>query len=276
MKLADLLAAYLAAHDCGIRYRESLSRTTKKAVEAGIESVAHLKAEQVNRFLSGLSSLTATTRQNVRRELLTLWRWAFEEGMTQAPPLRVIRIKSRAIAPQAWTIRSMSDMLTKAEQDETVVSQKHNMRVCDWLPCWIVVSYDTGIRFGDALTLHSSNVRNGALVTVASKTGKKLVRPLSQYAQEAVQELLARSPDGTLFKWFLTRRRAFLAIRAFLDRHGIEGSMKYLRRSCATYIEAVRPGEATRYLQHSAPFLTAKHYVDESLLAVPAGPPPIR
>lgn len=276
MTLASLLAAYVAAHDCGIRYRESLSRTTKKAIEAGVLSVADLEPGIVNKFLSGLSSLSATTRQNVRRELLTLWRYAFEERMTEVPPMRVVKIRSRPNAPQAWAMQTMSRMLACAEKDETVVSAKHKMRICDWLPCWIVVAYDTGMRFGDVLPLRSTHIRNGSVVTIANKTGKRLVRPLSQYALDRVAELQARSPNASLFSWFLTRRRAFLSIRAFLDRHGIDGSMKYLRRSCATYIEASRPGEATRYLQHSAAAVTARHYVDESLLAVPCGPPPIK
>ena len=150
------------------------------------------------------------------------------------------------------------------------------MRICDFLPCWICVAYDSGARFADIHTMKTSQVRNGHVNIVAHKTGKRLIRPLSAYALTLVNELAQKSPNGELFLWFITRRRAMITIRKFLDRHGFEGSFKYLRRSCATYIEASRPGEATRYLQHSAASLTTKHYVDESLLAVPCGPPPIK
>lgn len=274
MSITDLLCQYLTARDCGIRYRESLSRTVRKAASAGINSVADLQPAPVNKFLAGLSSLTATTKTNVRRELLTLWRYAFEEGLTDVPPLRVMKIRLRPAAPEAWHMSVMQRMLEAAEKDQA--HTRYGMRICDWLPVWIVIAYDTGLRFSDVRSLRSDDIRGDTVVTVAQKTGKRAVRKLSQHAAEGAARLAARSPDGTLFAWFLTRRRAFLTIRAFLDRHHIAGSMKYLRRSCATYIEATRPGEATRYMQHSAPSVTARHYVDESLLAVPAGPPPIR
>jgi integrase len=273
--LADLVSRYIATRDCGVGYRQSLARTARRAGEAGILTVSDLQPEAVSKFVLGLSR-SAQTRANVRRELLTLWRYAFEEGMTEVPPMRVARIKVAAKSVEAWSHSELQRLLACAEQDVKPIGGVSNMRVCDFMPCWIVVAYDSGIRFGDMHQLKVSQVRNGHLNGVAAKTGKRLVRPLSTHALTLVNSLSKRSPDGTLFKWFLTRRRALVKIREFLDRHGFHGSSKYLRRSCATYIEASRPGEATRYLQHSAASLTSKHYVDESLLAVPCGPPPIK
>lgn len=273
--MKNLLAAYLASRECSPRYRESLTRTVKQAVVGGVTSVADLNSEQVNRFLQNLSTPSATTRANVRRELLTLWRWAFEEGMTEVPPLRVMRIRARAKPPAAWSLSELSRMLQCAEADETRIGGTSTMRVCDYMPCWISVSYDTALRFADVLALKCNQVRNGYVVSTAQKTGKALTRPLSAYALHRVKQLALMSPNDTLFAWFLTRRRAFIAMRAFLDRYGFSGSGKFLRRSCATYIEAASPGMATRYLQHSEPSLARRHYVDESLLAVPLGPPPI-
>ena len=275
MALNIVLDLYLGSREASPRYRESLLRTVRKAEAAGIRSLDDLTPEVVNRFLSGLST-AATTRQNVRRELLTLWRWAFEEGMIETPPLRVMRIKSSQRPPSAWSLPELSRMLDCAETDLTVVHQKKEMRVCDYMPCWVAVAYDTGLRFGDMLPLCGNNIRNGFVVVTAAKTGKAATRPLSNYALAKALALLERSPDKTLFSWFLTRRRAFIAMRAFLDRHGFEGSGKFLRRSCATYVESVAPGHATRYLQHSAAHLAQRHYIDESLLSLPSGPPPIK
>jgi integrase len=273
--LADLVARYTATRECGKHYRQSLARTARKAGEAGIHSVADLQPEAVSRFVLNLST-SAITRQNTRRELLTLWRYAFEERLTDVPPLRVARIKTTSKPVEAWSHAELQRLLACAEQDVTPIGGTTILRVCDFMPCWIVVAYDTGIRFGDMHTLHAKQIRNGHLSATASKTGKRMVRPLSTHALALANKLIGSSPDGSLFLWFLTRRRALVKIREFLDRHGFHGSSKYLRRSCATYIEASRPGEATRYLQHSAASVTTKHYVDESLLAVPCGPPPIR
>ena len=276
MMMDKLLERYFASRECSPRYRESLTRTVRKAMAGGVPSVAELNPLLVNMLLSNLSSLTSTTRGNIRRELLTLWRYAFDERLTEVPPLRVMRIRSAAKPPQAWSLAELGRMLTCAEEDETRVGGVSEMKVRDYMPCWVALSYDTALRFSDTLALKASQIWNGYVVSVAAKTGKPLTRPLSAYSLQRAAELAAKSPDGTLFSWFLTRRRALRVMRSFLDRHGFQGSGKYLRRSCATYIEADSPGHATRYLQHSSPALVGRHYVDESLLAVPSGPPPIR
>jgi integrase len=276
MPLSDLLASYVASRDCGIRYRESLLRTLRKLALAGITSVDQFSPQLVNRFLVGLSTLSSTTRQNIRRELLTLWRFAFEEGMTEVPPLRVTKIRSRSLPPLAWSLPELDRLIECAEKDDTPIGGIHNIRICDFMPAWVSASYDTGLRFSDMLALRRTEIVNGHIAKSASKTGKALVRPLSQYALKQLVTIGKRSPDGSVFSWFLTRRRAFLAMRAFYDRHGFDGSGKYLRRSCATFIERDQPGTAWRYLQHSSPSLVPRHYQDQSLLAVPSGPPPIR
>lgn len=276
MSLIDLLAIYVASRDCGLRYRESLKRTVKRLSEAGCASVADLTSEQVNRFLVSVSSLSPTTRQNLRRETLTLWRYAFEERMTDVPPMRVLRIKTQPKPPQAWSMNTLDRMLAAAETDETIVSVKHGVRVCDWVPAWITIAYDSGLRFADVHALTAQQIRDCVVTGAASKTGKTFIRPLSEYAMQQAKRLIERSPDGTLFRWFLTRRRAFLSLAAFRKRHGIDGTMKYLRRSCATMKEADQPGSARQYLQHGDGATTTRHYIDESLLAVPCGPRPIR
>jgi len=137
MQLADLLGLYFGSRECSSRYRESLRRTVRQAEMAGVGSVSDLQPAVVNRFLSGLST-SATTRQNVRRELLTLWRWAFEEGLTDVPPMRVMKIRSVAKPPEAWSLADMRRLLDKAESDETRIGGAASPKICEWLPGWIV------------------------------------------------------------------------------------------------------------------------------------------
>lgn len=274
MTLAELLNAYQASRECSSRYRESLQRTVRKAQGSGLLKISQLTPPAVNKFLAGLD-VGPTTRSNIRRELLTLWRYAYEEGLTEVFPARVTRIRPAYAPPQAWSMNDLGRILTAAEGDETPVGGTSGLRVCDLLPAWIGVAYDSGLRFGDVLKLRTANIRNGCVSVTASKTGKPLVRRLCDATHTRVRELLDLSPDDSLFLWALTRRRAILTWRAFLKRHGFEGSSKWLRRSCATYVEKKQPGAATRYLQHSHPMLAPKHYLDESLFDVPEGPPPI-
>ena len=277
MCLDDLLDAYVASRETSKRYRESLLRTVRKANAAGLASVEAFTPVQVNKFLAALSSaLSATTRHNIRRELLTLWRYAFEEGLTEAMPIRIAKIKPSYAAPQAYSDSDLERLLHAASTDATKVGGTTTARVCDLLPAWIGIAYESGLRFEDVLGLSFSDIRNRTVTTKANKTRKALVRGLSAGTLQDIRKLQSLSTNGSLFLWALTRRRAVKVWRAFLDRHGFDGSSKWLRRSCATYVEMKTPGSATRYLQHSNPSLVNNHYFDESLFAVPEGPPPIR
>ena len=120
-----------------------------------------------------------------------------------------------------------------------------------------------------------ADVRNGCVSVVARKTGKPTIRKLSDAAMKAIKRL-PKSPDGTMFKWALPRRRALKMWRAFLDQHGFEGSSKWLRRSGATAVEMKRTGAATVFLGHSAPHLARMHYLDQSQFGMPEGPPALR
>lgn len=274
MSLTKLLDAYLASREASPRYRESLLRTVRKAQASGLLEICQLSPGPVNSFLAKLD-VGPTTRANIRRELLTLWRYAYEEGMTEVFPARVTRIRPAYAPPKAWSLDELCRMMSAAESDSTPLGGASGLAVMDVLPAWIGIAYDSGLRFGDVLGLQSSNFRNGCVFVTASKTGKPMVRKLADTTNQRVRVLLERSPDGTLFRWAMTRRRAVLAWRAFLDRHSFDGSSKWLRRSCATYLEKDRPGTASRYLQHSNPMLAQRHYLDQSLFDVPEGPPPI-
>lgn len=275
--LTDLLETYLSERECSPRYRESMQRTIRKAGAYGLKNVCQLESQAVNKFLATIP-LSAVTRANIRRELLTLWRWAFEMGFTDEAPLRVLRVKVPGKPPRAWSPADLEKMLTAAERDQSVVNRLYPLvKRCDVLPAWVTVGYDSGLRFSDVLELRAESFANQCVVATANKTRKVTIRRLSPYAWEAAHRLLERSPDGTLFQWVLPRRRAILLWRDFLRGLGMSGSSKFLRRSAATLLEIDHPGWATRFLSHSNPTLAPRHYIDATLaLTIPPGPPPIR
>lgn len=276
MTLRRLLDAYVASVACSPRYQESLRRTVAKAAGYGLESVCQLEPERVNDFLGKLP-LAATTRHNIRRELLTLWRWAYEERLTDSQPTRVKRIAARRGPPQAWSREQVAGLLDAAERDERPVSALYpHAKRCHVLPAWIAVGWETGLRLTDMLSLTQEHFRHDCIVTVAHKTGKPTVRRIGEYARSQCERLLAESPDGTLFAWLLPRRRAILLWRDFLRERRLVGSSKWLRRAGATELERLAPGSSSRWLDHSNPALCRLHYIDPTLLAPPIGPPPLR
>ena len=276
MTLSGLLGHYTQSKQCSPRYRESLWRTVNKATRYGLLTVCQLEPEQVNAFLSSLP-LGATTKHNIRREILTLWRWAFDERLTDSQPVRVRKISANRQPPQAWSRDQLNDLLDEAEADCTPVSAWHpEINRSHILTAWIATGFETGLRLTDMLALTKSMFRKGFIVCVANKTEKPTVRRISPYAQDKCEWLLAKSPDQTVFSWVLTRRRAILLWRDFLKQREASGSSKWLRRSGATDLEREHPGMATHWLDHSNPALCRIHYIDPTLLDPPIGPKPLR
>lgn len=276
MTLHDLLSQYLRANPASPRYQESLRRTVRRGASYSLTYVSQLAPATVNDFLAGLPQ-GPTTKHNIRRELLTLWRWGYEEGYTDVQPTRVRRVQPSRRPPEAWSVETMLRMLDAAERDCTVINRRRkHVERRHVLPCWITVGFETGLRLTDLMALNADNFRNGCCVLTAHKTGKPTVRRVGKYAQEKVGQLLAMSPDGTLFRWVMTRRTAIKMWATFLRDLGLPGSSKWLRRSGATEIEREHPGMATYWLDHSAPHLARQHYIDFSLLSPPIGPKPLR
>lgn len=274
MTLHDLLRRYTEAVECSPRYVESLQRTVRKAQGSGVVDIRQLAPETVNSFLASLQ-LSPVTVGNIRRELLTLWRWAYEEGLTQVHPSRVRRVKAKSKPVVCWTRDELLRLWECARADQTPISSRVQLRRCDVLPAWIAIAYDSGVRFGDVHSLHWQNIVRGFLVITAHKTGKQVVRQLSQPAVYEATRLAGMSPDGSLFLWCLPRRRALNMWRAFLDQHGFRGTSKWLRRAAATAVEMQERGAATAFLQHSSPHLAIRHYLDQTQLMAPPSPPPI-
>lgn len=273
--MIDVAILYINSRSLNEQYAKTLARTALRAQEFGIKSDC-IDDKIVNKFILTLSSdLSLVTKSNIRRELLTLWRYAYEMDICKNPPRHVARVHTQQQVVEAWSVTEISDILSIAKKDTTEIGGTTRMRICDYLPAWIRIGYETGMRHGDILSLNATELRNGCVCKSANKTGKSLVRKIESETQVLAQNLLARSPDGTVFLWFLTRRRSFTSMKDFLNRHHIRGTGKYLRRACATAIANDSPARASAYLQHSKESLL-KHYVDESLLDVPDGPPPIK
>lgn len=274
MTLHQLLSAYQASVEVSPRYGESLKRTVRKAQNSGLVYVCQLVPNAVNTMLCGLN-LSPVTVANIRRELLTLWRYAYEEGITESQPTRIRKIRQPATAPVCWSGDTLARIWKAAMADATLIRVRSKLRRCDILPAWIGIGYDSALRFSDVHALTRDDIRERCVVTTASKTGKAVARQLSEATLEQVARLASLSPDRTLFRWALPRRRALQVWRAFLDEHGFGGSSKWLRRCAATALECRERGAATAFLQHSHPSLAIRHYIDATQVGVPSSPPPI-
>jgi len=275
MTILDLTRQYVATVNASRSYTSSLTRTARRAASYGIETTCQLSDKSVCKFLDCLQAeqYSDTTVHNMRRELLTLWRYAYLRNLTDRQPGRVRRVAARFAPPEAWGKNELRRMYERAREDITPVSITSKFAVKDVMPGWLMLGYETAARFTDVYEADQQDFRRECFVKRAAKTGKVMVWQLSAKCLREVEGLLSRSPDGTLFKHCLTRRRAFKMWRGFLDRHNFRGTSRWLRRSAATALEAEEPNAASVLLQHSNPQLVRRHYLDASLLA-PAHRPP--
>jgi integrase len=268
--LIEVVEQYLAQRDCSRNYSRHLMRTAERLHSWGLTSVAEIESQQINRWLDSLAC-SMQTRANYRRQACTVVKAAlgFDAAYSIA---RIKRVKAPLPPPVAWTKEEMSRLLHHARH-----LPGNLMSGCPaalFFSGWVLLSYESGLRFSDALHLRSSQIRDGRLYTIQSKTGDPLVRVLSHDCAKVLKELSVQSKDGTLFKWALSERWLRIRWGRLVKSAGLTGTCKWLRRTGATWVEATQPGMASRFLGHRSPELAMKHYCDRTLLPNSCPSPP--
>ena len=269
MNPQSIAKRYLSSRICCEQYAMQIERLAK--------SVRAFTAQAVNSHLRArLESLSPSSVANERRVLLTLWRWAWEEGLVDTAPRGVMRVRVPQRPVRAWTM-AQCQALVKGAEKFSGRTLRNGADLGDFLACWALLAYETGARYGDIFSWTESNVCAQSISWSTSKTGVACVRPISAKAASLVQKMLAGSPDGRIVGWVCCRRQSFKFMRQMLIANGLgAGSSKWLRRSAATHVEMTRPGKAQAFLAHKTPGLAARHYLDQSqLVTSEAGPPPL-
>lgn len=269
--MLDVALKYCLEREVSADYRGALLRVARSMQATGITPLT-IEDSEFNDWLTGLGR-SATTRSNYRRMGLTLWRYAVEVGMTHQRIGRVKKIKAPVPPPIAWSIDEVRHLLNLASDQRGEFSSGCPKRL--FWRAWVLLGYETGIRFRDMHDLRGTALRGRRLTVLQHKTQQPIGKCVSDECAHAIEELIARSPDGTVFKWALSRRWVIMHFKSLTSAAGIAGSTKWLRRSGATAVEAAHPGSAQRFLGHLSPGLAQKHYLDQSLLSdrVPSPPP---
>ena len=245
-------------------------RTAEMLHAFGLTSVADIEPQRINRWLDSLVC-SKQTRSNYRRQACTIVKAALGSDAAYCID-RIRRVKAPVPPPVAWTREEMSRLLHHARN-----LPGNTMSGCPtatFFSGWILLCYESGLRFSDALHLRSNQIRDGRLYTVQSKTGDPLVRVLSHECARVLNELSVLSKDGTLFKWALSERWLRIRWGRLVKSAGMTGTCKWLRRTGATWVEATQPGMASRFLGHRSPELAMKHYCDRTLLPNSCPSPP--
>lgn len=230
-----------------------------------------LTVDRIDDYLTdALGHLAPSTVQNHRRMLNTLRKAALSSGLLVDQCTRPIRrVKADPPLVRAWSHEELRHLLSvAAEMPGGTLRCPHRIL----LPAWILVGYSSGLRLGDLLAIRHDQLRGSRLQCVLRKTRQPHVVLLDDAALQAIAALPKCGP--LIFGSLVGRSRIIVAMRRLVQRAGLCGSGKFLRRSSATYAEMAGMS-ATGHLGHRTPGLAQRHYVDQLLLsesrrAVPA------
>jgi integrase len=254
LTFARVAEAYLGERIVSDVYAGNVRRVAVRCGEVTVD--------RVNGYLRQRSQEVASvTVRSERTILLSLYKWAFETGMIDDAPRGVMRVKARKAPTKAWTVPQLQQ-LVKATKAYEGRKTRTGADLGVFLRCWVLVAYETGSRFGDCMAFSADHLEDDTLSWTQSKTGDPMVRPLTPACLDAIDQMLAASPDGRILGWACGRRMAMRHMRKLLDSQGLGGSSKWLRRSGATHCEMERAGAGRLHLGHRSPALFEQAYCD--------------
>lgn len=222
-------------------------------------------------------NVSAETVAGNRRCLLALWRSAADDNLCE-PPRKVRRIRLPERAPRAFTLDELQRLLNAADSLKGKLRGTSIPKRLYWLS-YIHAAYDTAVRRSDLLQIAPGDIwpqtdGSGVLVFVQSKTGHQHRARFRPSTMKLIRECVACDPKRPhIWPEWSDRRRWFRSFKVLCKRAGVQGTSKLIRRSSASYLEAVNPGTASQHLGHRSPGLDRKSYLDQSICS-PSRPMP--
>lgn len=262
---------YIDDRDLSEQYKRGVLRTASKMDTAGL-SLGNVNPKRLSRWLDSMN-VSSNTKSNYRRMSLTILKSCLTPRRFNDLIVSLPVVKKKKVLPVAWSMKEL-DRLLDVTLSLPGQFQTSRCSVKLWFTAWVLLSYETGLRWGDVYHLQQHQLRDDRLFVVQHKTGLPIGKRLTPGCVELLQQLAYWSPDGTLFSWAINRRNSYLRWAKVLKQAGLKGSPKYLRRSGATYCEAAHPGSATAFLGHASPEMAAAHYIDPTLLPDRTPQPP--
>jgi integrase len=269
--MLKIISLYLSTHDLSADYSQALRRVAGSMAAAGI-APSNIDSSRFNAWLGSLPT-GRTTRSNYCRMGKTLWAFAARKKLSPPLPDDILRIKPDVKPPVAWT----SDELARLTETAARLTGRFRSSNCPqslFWQAWVLIGYETGVRMSDLHNLRANQLRGRRLYVTHHKTGIPQGKILSENAVALARKLIELGDGKTIFRWALSRKHVFLHLKSLVKAAKLEGSTKFLRRSCATYCEIQQPGSASKALGHLSPHLALKYYCDPTLMVDHCPTPP--
>lgn len=213
------------------------------------------------RSMTDAGKLSPETIRSKRRHIVGLRRFAYERGWMRT--LGTIRpVKQAARIPVAWSHGELAALLHIAALKTKRLARHRPVAWCAFWRAFILVGYYSGLRLGDMIRLRFDAIGpDGTCVMLQGKTGNPVTFNLPEDAMAALAAI--RHPErARIFGDLLCRRTIQDEFRWLTREAKIGGSIKRLRASGATWVEATVPGSAMAFLGHRTPGLAHAHYCD--------------
>jgi integrase len=254
----DVAPHYLAQRQVSPRYARHVTAIAGRA--------GKLEVKSLNGYLlKRIDTVSGITVRHERTICLSLWRWAYDQGLYGTAPRGVMRMRAKKKPTKAWTIEQIKAVVAACETQRGRRLRSGADKGL-FLRTWVLLAYESGARMGDVFAFRKEHLDGETLAWTQSKTGDPLTRTLSPACVEAAQELLTGSPDGSILGWVCGERQALQHMRALLRSCGLDGTSKWLRRSGATHCEMQQAGAGRLHLGHRSPALFEAAYCDWSQL----------
>ncbi len=276
--LVGYVEKFLRDRDVSRDYAEQIRKRCRSFVRWKGRSVRieELKPDDVNEWLRWLrqKNLKPETIDGYRRNLLVVWRDAFNAGLNHHPPLRVRTVKIPRKVVQAYTHEEIKALLSAASK----LRGKHRdgNRRSDFWQALIHAAYSTALRRSDLLIVFRHQIANsGVAHVIQAKTGVGHTVRFSSEALYYAHRLFCE--NGLLLPWPYRRDALPPRFQALKRLAGVtRGSLKWIRRSSASYAEREEPGAGSRILGHRSPQVFKAHYEDCGISGEnPKQPPPL-
>jgi integrase len=279
MQLLQLVDRYCRDHPYGLTPQSRMqllwSVRTFEAFHDRPLAVRDFSDEAINAYVDWLRDNRQPDTVRTRRgNLLTLWRWAYQEKLTDIAPRRVRKLRPIRREPQAWT---MAEVVKVIEASRMLRGQFRGSLMCRCHYCESLIraGYDTALRLGDLLRVQHQWITDGRLTIRQSKTRDIVACRLRNATLDAIERCMSDEPDRLLI-WPLWGRREALCriMRSIVKTSGVRpGTFKTLRKSAITALESIQPGAGTRLAGHRSRSTTEQWYIDRSQLDPPTLPP---
>lgn len=229
-----------------------------------VAALEDLSDDTLNRWLAWLlaQSLAVESVRTRRRCLLTLWRSAHADELLDTLPGRIRKIKPARLVPVCWSQDELKRLIATASTKTKRMQRHRAVRWCDLWLAVIYLAYYSGLRLADVLDLRCDQIADdGTLFAFQKKTGHAIQCKLPAEAMKAIRAI-SKPARARLIGDLICRQTLQKELRFLTREAGVKGSMKWFRRTGATWCEASAPGSAMSFLGHRTPGLAAKHYVD--------------